>query len=222
MADIVIFGTGLISEVAKTYIDRHGPDRIVGFTVDAAYRTSDSFHDLPVVAWERLEERFPPDSTLLLGPLSYQRLNEFRRERHQEGRARGYGFASFVHPGSHVYTTDIGENCFILENNVIQPYARIGAGVIIWSGNHIGHHAAIGDYCFLASQIGLGGNSRLGRGCFLAGKVGVESDVEVGDACFLDTGVLVKKDLPAESVVRSRASSVARYPSSRLKRLHLR
>lgn len=222
MADIVIFGTGLISEVAKIYIDRHGPDRIVGFTVDSAYRTSDFFHDLPVVAWERLEERFPPDSTLLLGPLSYQRLNEFRRERHQEGRARGYAYASFVHPGSHVYTTDIAENCFILENNVIQPYARIGAGVIIWSGNHIGHHVAIGDYCFLASQIGLGGNSRIGKGCFLAGKVGVESDVEVGDACFLDTGVLVKKDLPAESVVRSRTSPVASYPSSRLKRLHLR
>lgn len=222
MSDIVIFGTGLISQVAKVYIDKHGPHRIVGFTVDARYRTTDTFLGLPLVAWERLEERFSPNSVQLLGPLSYQRLNELRRERHEEGRARGYSFASFIHPASHIYTTDIGENCFILENNVIQPFVRIGSGVIMWSGNHIGHHTEIGDYCFLASQVGLGGRVRLGKGCFLAGKVGVETQVEIGDACFLDTGVLVKENLPAGSVVRSRTDPVAPFPSSRLKRLRMR
>ncbi len=219
MADLVLFGAGQIAQVAKAYIDAHGPDRIVGFTVDAAYKIGDTFAGLPLIAWEELEQKFPPGDVKLLGPLSYRRLNEFRRDRHLEGRERGYTFASFIHPASHIYAAAIGENCFILENNVIQPFVRIGAGVMMWSGNHIGHHSSVGDYCFIASQVGLGGDAKIGERCFLAGKVGVEGGVTVGDGCFLGTGVLVKKNLPAHSVVPGAADLVAPYPASRIKRL---
>ncbi|MGA2185824.1 MAG: acetyltransferase [Bryobacteraceae bacterium] len=222
MADVVVFGAGQIAEVAKVYMDAHGPDRVVGFTVDSAFQKSDTFQDLPLVAWERLEGRFPPESVKLLGPLSYRNLNEFRRDRHIEGRRRGYEFTSFIHPASHVYTREIGENCFILENNVIQPFVRIGAGVMIWSSNHIGHHAVIGDYCFLASHVGLGSNVQLGERCFLAGKVGIDSGVKIGIACFLGGGAIVKKDLPDESVVPGPADAVAPYSSKRIKRLRFR
>src|SRR4051794_33185280 len=111
MADVVVFGAGQLAEVVKAYIDAHGPDRVVGFTVDGEYRTGDTFHGLPLVAWDRLEDRFPPAAVKLLGPISYRRLNGFRRDRHLEGKARGYEFASFVHPAAHVYATEIGENC---------------------------------------------------------------------------------------------------------------
>jgi sugar O-acyltransferase (sialic acid O-acetyltransferase NeuD family) len=222
MADIVVFGAGEIAEVAKVYLDAHSQDRIVGFTVDAAFRRSDSFQGLPLVAWEELEQRFPPDQVKLLGPLSYRRLNEFRRDRHLQGKARGYAFASFIHPATHVYTSEIGENCFVLEANVIQPFVRIGAGVMMWSGNHIGHHVEIGDYCFLSSHVGLGSGVRLGECCFLGGKVGIDSGVKIGDRCFLGGGAVVKKNLPAESVVPGPADAVAPYPSSRIKRLDFR
>jgi sugar O-acyltransferase (sialic acid O-acetyltransferase NeuD family) len=219
MADIVVFGAGQIAEVAKVYLDAHGSDRIVGFTVDAAFCQTDSFAGLPLVAWESLEQTFPPDRVKLLGPLSYRRLNELRRDRYLEGKARGYGFASFVHPETHIYSRDIGENCFILEANVIQPFARIGNGVMMWSGNHIGHHVEIGNYCFISSQVGLASGVRLGECCFLGGKVGIDAGVKIGDRCFLGGGAVVKKNLPDESVVPGPADLVAPYPSSRIKRL---
>jgi acyl-[acyl carrier protein]--UDP-N-acetylglucosamine O-acyltransferase len=34
---------------------------------------------------------------------------------------------------------ELKENCFILEDNTIQPHAQIGANVTLWSGNHVGH-----------------------------------------------------------------------------------
>jgi hypothetical protein len=86
MADIVVFGAGQIAEVAKVYIDAHADDRIVGFTVDAEYAKAERFHDLPLVPWERLEDFFPPRQVKLLGPLSYRRMNEFRRTRYLEGK----------------------------------------------------------------------------------------------------------------------------------------
>lgn len=219
MADIVVFGAGQIADVARTYIDAHGPDRIVGFTVDAAFRRGDSFAGRPLVDWEHLERYFPPNQVKLLGPLSYRRLNEFRRNRHREGKERGYSFASFIHPACHNYAEHIGENTFILESNIIQPFVRIGDGVMMWSGNHIGHHCIVGDYCFFASQVGLGSGVQLGDECFLLGKAGVESGLRIGPRSFLGTAVIVRKHLEAGSVVLASASTIAEYSSSRLKRL---
>ena len=220
MADIVIFGAGQIAEVAKVYMDAHSDDRIVGFTVDAQYAKVDRFHGLPVVPWENLEEFFPPDQVCLLGPLSYRRVNEFRRARYLEGKRRNYRFASFIHPNSHVYSKEIGENCFMLEANVIQPFVKIGNNVMLWSNNHIGHHSTIGDHCFLAGRVGIAGDVHIGEGCFLGGKVGISGGLTIGDDCFLSFGVIVTKDLASGSVVlRGARDRVAAFPSSRMRGL---
>jgi len=219
MGDVVLFGAGQIAEVAKAYIDAYGADRIVGFTADAAYCKGDSFAGLPLVSWETLPERFPPDSVKLLGPLSYRGLNRLRHDRHLEGKARGYAFASFVHPASHVCEAEIGENAFILEANVIQPFVTIGAGVMMWSGNHVGHHSVIGDYCFVASHVGISSNVRIGARTFLAGKVGIEPGVSIGEACVVGAAAIVKADLPAHTVVEATAANaLSGVPSSRLER----
>ena len=49
MSDIVVFGAGQIAEVAKVYIDAHGEDRIVGFTVDAAGSAAEAMNKLALV-----------------------------------------------------------------------------------------------------------------------------------------------------------------------------
>jgi sugar O-acyltransferase (sialic acid O-acetyltransferase NeuD family) len=218
MADLVVFGAGQIAEVAKYYIDAHGPDRIVGFTVDAAFRTSETFCGLPLVAWEELEQSFPPDRVQLLGPLSFRLLNEFRRDRHLEGRLRGYRFASFIHPACHIYTREIGENAFILEANVIQPFVTIGVGAMLWSGNHIGHHTVVGDNCFMASGVAIGGAARVGERCWIGGQVGINAGITIGEACIIGAKTFIKKDLPAESVVSLPGDTPSNVKSSRLKR----
>ncbi len=220
MADVVLFGAGQIAEVAKAYIDEYSDHRIVGFTVDDGFRHGETFAGLPLVAWESLEERFPPDAVQLLGPLSYRSMNGLRRDRHAEGKARGYSFASFIHPQSHIQAAGVGENSFILEANVIQPFVTIGQGAMIWSGNFIGHHTVIGDYCFFASQIGIGSNVRIGEGTFVGGGVGVAPDITIGDGCLLALRATVHHDVPAESVVHGPPDArVVKLGKSRMKRL---
>jgi sugar O-acyltransferase (sialic acid O-acetyltransferase NeuD family) len=220
MSDIVIFGASMTAEVAKAYLEAHTDHHIVGFTVDPAYATTDTFHGLPLVPWDRLEQVFPPSQVQLLGPISYRRLNEFRRDRYLEGKGRGYRFASFIHPDCHIYTGDIGEHCFILEGNVIEPYAKIGNNVILWGGNYIAHHCVIGDHCFFSSQIGIAGATRIGERCFLGGKVGITEGLTIGDGCLLSAAVIVTKDVPPGSVVvRASRDRIALFPSSRARGL---
>lgn len=211
MADIVIFGAGMSAQVAHAFIEKDSDHRVVGFTVDAAYATSERFERLPLVPWERLEAAFPPAQVQLLGPISYRRLNEFRRDRYLEGKARGYRFASFIHPNCVVYTKEIGEHCFMLPGTTIEPCVTIGNNVILWGGSYIGHHCVLGDHCFISGQVGMGAGSRIGERCFLGIKVGMHPGLTIGDGSFLSAGAFIAKNIPPGSIVR-RAGKVGISP----------
>ncbi|MBE7551500.1 MAG: hypothetical protein HS126_10555 [Anaerolineales bacterium] len=49
-----------------------------------------------------------------------------------------------------------GDNCLIMPNVIIQPFAEIGNDVIIWGGSCIGYQSRIGDHSYIAP----GGNRR--------------------------------------------------------------
>ena len=219
MTDLVLFGTGAAAQTVAVYLERHSDHRIVGHAVDAAFRDRDSLNGRPVVDWEDLERHFPPDRVQLFGPFSYARMNGLRRDRYLQGKARGYRFARFIHPASHVYTDDIGENCLILEACVIQPFVRIGDNVVVWSMVSIAHHAVIGDHCFLAAQTSVAGSARIGSGCCLAGQVGVADGVRIGGGCALLNGAFVTRDLPDDSVVVGPRAERKGFPGTRLHRL---
>jgi acetyltransferase-like isoleucine patch superfamily enzyme len=221
MADIVIFGTSMAAQVAHNFLGKDSDHRVVGCTVDAAYATSDRFEGLPVVPWERLEEAFPPTQVQLFGPFSHRRLNEFRRDRYLEGKARGYRFASFIHPSCIVYAKEIGEHCFILPGTIIEPYTTIGNNVVIWGGSYISHHCVLGDHCFLSGLTGIGAATRIGERCFVGATVATLPGLTIGDGCFLSAGgAFIDKNIPSGSIVR-RASkvSIAPVPAARIRHL---
>jgi acetyltransferase-like isoleucine patch superfamily enzyme len=219
MTNIVMFGTGTMAQVVEVYLAAHSDLNIVGYTLNAAYRQADTYNGKPLVDWETLEDHFPPDQVQLFGPMTYQRMNTVRRDRYLEGKARGYGFARFIHPDSHIYTEQIGENCLILENNVIQPFVSIGDNTIIWSGNHIGHHTTIGSHVFISSQVGLSGNVTIGDECYLAGQVGIAHGLTVGRGTALLNAASLFKDLPDYSVIAGAAGEVKPFSSTKLHKL---
>ena len=218
MTDLVLFGTGGAAQTVAAYLAQHPHYRVVGHTVDAAFRRADSHDGLPLVDWERLEERFPPDRVQLFGPFSYARMNTLRRDRYLEGRARGYRFARFIHPAAHVHTEEIGENCLILEACVVQPFARIGDNVVLWSMVSIAHHACIDAHCFLAAQVSVAGHAAVGPECYLAGQVGVGDRVRLGRGCAVFNGAFVSRDLADHSVVVGPRGTLKPYPSTRVQR----
>lgn len=214
--DVVIFGIGDMAQVAAVYIRAHSDLNIVGYTVDEAYAKSDAFDGLPLVPWEALETTFPPDRVQLFGPLTYQRMNTIRRDRYLEGKSRGYSFASFIHPDCNIYTDQIGENCLILEGNVIQPFSSIGNNVIIWSGSHVGHHAQVGDHVFISSKVAIGGSAVIGDECHLGGAIGIAHGVTVEPRCAILNGAALTRSLPEGSVIAGEMPPVKGFDSRRL------
>jgi sugar O-acyltransferase (sialic acid O-acetyltransferase NeuD family) len=215
---VVIFGVGQIADVARVYVEQAG-HRVVAFTIDEAFITSDTHDGLPVLNWSALEAVAPPDAVHLFCPISYRQVNKLRKTKYLEGKARGYRFISFVHRSCENNAQSIGENCFILENNVLQPYSRIGDNVILWSGNHIGHHSTIGDHCFLASHAVVSGGVTIGARCFIGVNATIADNRALGEGVVVGAGALVLSDVPDEGVVAARATDISRVPSSRLRGL---
>jgi sugar O-acyltransferase (sialic acid O-acetyltransferase NeuD family) len=213
---VVIFGVGQVADVARAYLEQAG-HRVAAFTVDEGFGDGEAHAGLPVVPWSALEATFPPASARLFCPISYRQVNALRKAKYLEGRARGYRFLSFVHANCVNNAQSIGENCFILENNVLQPFTRIGDNVVLWSGNHIGHHSVIGDHSFLASHVVVSGGVTIGPRCFLGVNATVGDNLKLGEGVVVGAGALVLKDLPDESVVGARASEISSVPSSRLR-----
>lgn len=220
MRDIVIFGTGQIGELADFYFETDSDHRVVAFAVDGAFLKEDAFRGRPVVALEDLAAAFPPSGHGAFVALAYARLNGLRAEKVAAVEALGYPLTSYVSSRATVLTENVSrDNVFILEDNTIQPFTRIGRNVTLWSGNHIGHHSVIEDDCFVASHVVVSGGVRVGRASFLGVNVTIRNDVTLGERCVLGAGALLLEDAPDEAVYAPRGSERAKVPSSRLRRI---
>lgn len=217
---LVIFGAGDIAELAQFYFSHDSDFEVAAFTVDEAYVKEESFCGRPVVAFERLAERFPPQDYSFFAAVSYSKLNSLRAEKVEAARQMGYSIASYLSSKATVFPGfELQENCFILEDNTIQPFARVGRNVTLWSGNHIGHHAVIEDDVFIASHVVVSGGVRIGAGSFLGVNVTLRDHVSIGKKCVLGAGALVLEDLPDFTVAAPRGTERSPVPSTRLRRL---
>ena len=85
--------------------------------------------------------------------MGYKRLNRLRTKFFDSAEEKGYDLISYVSSKAFIWrNVEIGKNCFIFEDNTIQPFVNIGNNVTLWSGNHIGHHSIIEKNCFISSQ----------------------------------------------------------------------
>ena len=159
MAQVVLFGILDTAELAHFYLEHDSEHEVVAFTVNREYVKETSFRGLPLVAFEEVEKLFPPQKHLFFAPLTARNMNRNREKIYQEAKAKGYSFISYISSKATIFDRSVvGENCFILEDNTIQPFTTIGNNVVLWSGNHIGHHGQIQDHVFFTSQVVLSGH----------------------------------------------------------------
>jgi sugar O-acyltransferase (sialic acid O-acetyltransferase NeuD family) len=132
----------------------------------------------------------------------------------------GYRLASFISPRATVLNEGrIGDNCFIFEDNTIQPFVTIGSNVTLWSGNHIGHHSTIKDHCFIASHVVVSGGVEIGECTFIGVNATLRDHIKIGERCVIGAGALLLADAEPEGVYIGPATERSKVPSSRLRKI---
>lgn len=206
---LVIFGSAEIAELARFYFENDSDYRVVAFTVDDAFVEADHFQGLPLVPFSLVAKSFPPEKNDMHVALSYGRLNQLRQEKYEQAKAAGYVLASYLCSKSVTWPDlSIGDNCFILENQTIQPTVRIGNNVMIWSGNHVGHGSVIGDHVYIASHVVISGHCKIGRRCFVGVNATLKDFISIGDDCFVGMAASITRDVADGSVVVGAGSEV--------------
>jgi len=186
MGKVIIFGTKDTAELAHFYLTHDSEHEVVGFALNKEFIEGDTFHELPVIPFENIENHYSNKEYLFFAPMTGSRMNKNREKVYLEIKSKGYQLISYISSKATVFhDTEIGENCFILENNTIQPFTTIGNNVVLWSGNHIGHHGRIDDHVFFTSHVVLSGHCHVKSYCFL----GVNSTIR--DFTVLEKGTLV-------------------------------
>jgi len=214
---LVIVGNGEIAEMACEYFAYDSPREVAGFCIGAEFITAPTLHDRPVTPLEQMTDLYPPDAYDAFVAIGDSQLNRVRRRLVDHTKALGYGLASYVSSQAFVWrNVTIGENCFILEHNVLQPYTAVGDNVTLWSGNHIGHRSVIEDDVFIASHVVVSGFCRIGARSFIGVNAALAHQVAVAPDNFIAMGAVVTAATEPDSVYKGhpaekRAISAKRY-----------
>lgn len=200
---LVIVGDSLFAQIAFEYFTHDSPHEPVAFAVEAEYRKRDELLGLPVVDFETLADSHDPAGHAVYVALVYTQLNRLRTRLAAEAKGRGYELASYVSSRAFVWpNVEIGEHCFVFEDNTIQPFVTLGDNVVMWSGNHIGHHSRIRDNCFIASHVVVSGSVEVGESTFLGVNATLVNDITIGRDCWIGPSVTLTRDVEPASVYR--------------------
>jgi sugar O-acyltransferase (sialic acid O-acetyltransferase NeuD family) len=196
MAKVVIFGLQDFASLAHFYLKYDSEHEVVAFSVTKEYLPEKgSFEGLPVVAFEEVEYVYPPSECCFFAPMSHRRMNMLRKSIYDQAKAKGYQLISYVSSKATVFPEAvIGDNCFILEDNTIQPFTPVGNNVVMWSGNHIGHHGIVKDHVLFTSHVVLSGHCIVEPFCFLGVNATIRDGLHIAEGTLVAMSACVTKD----------------------------
>jgi sugar O-acyltransferase (sialic acid O-acetyltransferase NeuD family) len=220
LSKVVIFGASQWAELAHFYLTHDSPHDVVGFTLDRDYLDESEFKGLPIVPYEDLEQHFAPANYKLFIPISFKKMNHVRADRYHDARRRGYELISYVSSRATIFPGfECGDNCFILEDNTIQPFVKIGSNVVLWSGNHIGHHSVIKDHVMITSHVVISGACTIEEYSFLGVNATVRDETTIGRETLVGMDVTILKDTKEFEVYKATGSQPAGFRSDEIRSL---
>ncbi|HMO33813.1 MAG TPA: acetyltransferase [Lacibacter sp.] len=212
---LVIYGIGETAEIACEYFTHDSDYEVVAFTADRDYLLSNTCCNLPAVAFEEVDLLYPPGKFEIFVAASFNKLNRVRMAMYQKAKSKGYTCASYISSKAFVWNTaHIGDNAFILENNVIQHDVTIGNNVSLWSGNHVGHRTVVEDHVSISSHCVISGFCRIGKGSFLGVNCTFNDSITLGRDNLVGSGALIIKNTAPGSLMTgspAKASPVTTY-----------
>ena len=194
--NLIIIGLGETADIAYEYFTYDSEYDVVAFSVNEKFLSSKYYYQLPVVPFEQLEKTYSPDNYDVYVAISYTQLNRVRKMMYDNVKAMGFKCANYISSKAFVWrNVEIGDNCMIMENNVIQHKVKIGNNVILWSGNHIGHLTQIQDHAYISSHVVISGFCKIGESCFLGVNSSFNDSLVIEDDVVTGNGAIVTKNL---------------------------
>ena len=197
MKEIIIFGLGETAQLAYEYFTHdvaYKNYKVVAFCSDPEFIQDSEFLGLPIISMLEVEKKYPPSKYDAFAAAASGKLNRNREELYNKAKNKGYFLVSYISSRAFVWhNVEIGENCFILEDNTLQPFTKVGNNVVMWSGNHLGHRSVIENHCFITSHVVISGFCTIGAYSFVGVNATFADKITIGKDNFIAMSTAINK-----------------------------
>ena len=158
--------------------------------------------------------RYGPSEILLANGIGSVSPSTARRDAGERFAAKGYRFATMVHPRAWVADgAALEEGVQVMAGAIIQPRVHIGIGTIINTGACVDHDCQIGNWVHVAPGATLCGGVEVGSGAHIGAGAVVIQSIRIGENAVVGAGAIVVRDVPAATtVVSPRAQPMGERP----------
>lgn len=212
---IVVFGIGEFSKLVSEYLKEQY--EIVAYCANQEYLNTDTFLNKPAVAFQSVEKEYPPEKYAMFVTVGYRNMNELRTEIFHHAKEKGYELVSYVAPSAIIpKECEIGENTLILENVILQPFAKLGKNIFIFPLSLVCHHSVVGDNVFIASHACISGFVNVGDNCFIGANSTVRDNITIAPKTLVGAGCTILKDTNMGEVYKSACPELLQIKSTQL------
>lgn len=153
---------------------------------------------IPVLGGDEIVDDFPRGEIRLVNGIGSIRDTRRRRELFDRFAARGYLFATVVHPAAVVASDAVlEEGAQVMAGAVIQPGCRVGRNSIINTKSSADHDCLIGDHVHIAPGVTLSGDVQIGDHAHVGTGATVIQGVVIGADSLVAAGAVVVRNVTA-------------------------
>lgn len=205
--NIYLYGCGGHGKVILDILYQQG-QKVAGFVDDRPPLGIDRIHGIPIYRDEEIDPAIEPGESRWIVTIGNNRL---RQQIANRLTARGYSFATAIHPAARIALgVTIAPGTVVMANTAINIDTNIGAHAIVNTGATIDHDCQIGDYSHIAPGCSLCGQVTIGNSTFLGVGTRVCPSIEIGDRATCGAGSVVVSSLPANCLAYGCPAKVVR------------
>lgn len=214
---LAIYGTGgsgrEVHEIASSLGPGRRWDEIV-FVDDVTDRRE--LYGSAVMPFDELASRRSPGEVEFVVAVGEPASRELLFDRVE---ARGFGFATIVHPSAFVSpSARLGRGVFVKMQSIVSAEAVLEDNVFVQANVIVGHDVRVGRHTQVSAFTHLAGHAEVGQRCYLGVRASVREECRMGDDVVLAMGaVVMEKRVPSRVLAMGNpAKYVRRKAGSRV------
>jgi UDP-perosamine 4-acetyltransferase len=187
---VIVLGAG---GHAKVLIDalQQLKSPILGIT-DPHLEVGQKVMDVPVLGNDDKILSYSPQEVFLVNTLGSIRDTKARRRLYDLWKARGYGFASLIHPKA-ILAPDVklAEGVQVLAGAIVNTGTEVGENTILNTGSILEHDCSVGSHVHVGPGSRVAGQVRIGSGSHIGIGSTIIQNLTIGENCLIAAGAVV-------------------------------
>ena len=193
---LLIYGIGKFAQYVHYVFENDSKYEVIAFCIEEKLLERENFDDKPLRKFESIENEFSTESHSIFIAVGN---NEVRKRLFLDAKTKGYNIARYISSKCRYWENlEVGENIFIDEGCVLQPFVKIKDNSILFTSD-LGHHTDIGKHSLLSGSK-TGGNVRIGENCYIGLNASIKQNIVIADNTVVGMGCAIEKDTKVNEV----------------------